>query len=434
MEQYTKLLKVKALDIDAGKLISVMDRRTAGELGILPLDRISIKNRKNGKKATTVVDFTESMVGRGEIGTFKDVSHALGAKTGAEVEVAVVGRPKSVEYIREKLDGKNLNYKQIKEIVDDLAANRLSEVEASAFVSAIYINGFDLSESVSMTKALVEDGERLKFKGKILDKHSVGGTNGRVTMVVVPIIAAAGYKIPKTSSRSITSSAGTADAMEVLCNVSLSLKKMKRITEKVGGVIAWGGAVDLAPADDLIIKIEHPLSLDPEGQVIASVMAKKASVGAKYVVIDLPVGPDVKVKTKEKAKGMADKFIAVGKGLGIKVQVILTDGTEPCGMAFGPALEAKWVMEILEGKRFDDVADKSCALAGALLEMAGGAKKGWGYAKAKDLLDSGKALKKMKQIIRAQGGKITESSQIVLAKKKVQVRAKMEGEISKVNI
>ncbi|MCR4368533.1 MAG: thymidine phosphorylase, partial [archaeon] len=285
------------------------------------------------------------------------------------------------------------------------------------------------------TKALIDNGERLEIpKAIVVDKHSIGGTNGRATMIIVPIIAAAGFAMPKTSSRSITSSSGTADAMEVLANVSLSLEEIKRTVETTGGCIAWGGAVELAPADDKIIKIEHPLSLDPEGQVIASVMAKKASVGAKFVVIDLPVGPFVKIKDRDRAEEMALKFIEVGKKLGIKVEVLITNGSEPSGRAFGPSLEAKYALEILEGKFFDNLAQKSIELAGALLELTGSVPKGKGFEKALNILQSGEALKKMQEIIRAQGGKIVSSKDIKAADYSQKVTSEHSGEISSINV
>ena len=435
MAQYTQNMKVKIFDIEAGKLISVINETDAKELGIFPLDRVEIFNPKTKKSLVTVIDVTDSMVKENVVGIFEDVRKVLKVKDLDTVEVKAVERPQSVAFIKKKMDKKRLSFEEIKAIVDDLASNRLSEIEASAFMSAVYINGFDLDETVAMTKALFLNGKQLAIKnGPVLDKHSVGGTNGRATMIIVPIVAAAGYCIPKTSSRSITSAAGTADAMEVLCDVTLTLEEIKEITERVGGVLAWGGAVDLAPADDKIIKIEHPLSLDPEGQVIASVMAKKASVGAKYVVIDLPVGPDVKVGSKERAEDMALKFIEVGKKLGIRIECVLTDGTEPSGKAFGPALEAKYVMEILEGKFFDNLAKKSCELAGALFELVGDSKKGRGYEKARNILESGKALKKMKEIIKAQNGKIFNSEDIKLAKFRRGIKAEKSGEIKSINV
>ncbi|MCH7902384.1 AMP phosphorylase [archaeon] len=432
---YSQKLRVKTIDIIAGKLIAILNEEQAKDLGVLPLERVELTNPRNGKIVNAVVDITDSLAKENEIVIFKDVHKALGVKEGAIIEVRPTGKPKSVKFIKKKMDGIKLQPDELRQIVKDIATNKLSEIETTAFVSAIYMRGFDLEEIVAMTQALIENGKTLKISEDIVvDKHSIGGTNGRATMIIVPIIAAAGYAIPKTSSRSITSASGTADSMEVLCNVSLSLEKIKKVVEKTRGCIAWGGAVELAPADDKIIKIEYPLSLDPEGQVIASVMAKKASVGAKYVVIDLPVGPYVKIQSREKAEDMALKFIEVGHKLGIKVEVVLTNGSEPSGLAFGPALEAKYALEILEGKFFDNLAQKSVELAGALLELIEDVPKGKGFEKALNILESGKALEKMKEIIKAQGGNILSSEQIGNAEYKKEFISMRSGVINQINV
>jgi AMP phosphorylase len=435
MDRYAQVMKVKRFDIEAGKLISVIHEIDAKELGVLPLDRIEITNLQNKKKVVTVVDTTTTMVGENEIGLFADVQKALGIKSKQAVEVKQSPQPESVALIKKKLEGKALSEKEIKQIVADIAHNKLSEIEASAFMAGVYIHGYTLDETAAMTKALVEDGKRIRFKkGPVVDKHSIGGVNGRTTMVIVPIVAALGCIIPKTSSRSITSAAGTADAMEVLADVSLSIKRIKKITEKTGGIIAWGGAVDLAPADDKIIRIEHPLSLDPEGQVIASVLAKKASVGSKFVVIDLPIGPGVKVSTREKAEVLSKKFVEIGKRLGMKVECTITNASEPCGNYFGAALEAKNALEILEGKYFDRVAEKSCKIAGILLEMSGKAKNGYGEKIAVETLKSGKALEKMLEIIKAQGARVLKSSGIPKAQFVAKIRAKNSGKAKKIDV
>jgi AMP phosphorylase len=433
--RFVQLMKAKPLDIYAKKFVAIITEIDAKQLGVFPLDRIGLVNTRNKKCITAIVDVTTTMFKENEIGLFKDVADFIGAKPNDKLEVMAVSQPDSVKLIKKKMRGETLTEQEIKQIVDDIAQNKLTEIDASAFITATYINGYSLEETVAMTKALVDDGNKLKIKkSPILDKHSIGGLNGRATIILVPIIAAAGCYIPKTSSRSITSAAGTADSMECLANVSLSVEQIKRITEKIGGVITWGGAVELAPADDKIIKIEHPLSLDPEGQVIASVMAKKASVGAEYLIIDLPVGPEVKVATKEKAEAMAKKFIEVGKHLGIKTEVLLTDGEEPCGNNFGAMLEAKEAMLVLEGKVFNSLAQKSCELAGALLELAGKAKKGTGYETTKEILQSGKALKKMKEIIKAQGARALSSADLKEAKLKQKVLSETDGEVTKINV
>lgn len=432
---YTKEMRAKLFDIESGSLISLMHSADTAEMGLFPMDRIEIMNPKNRKSTVTVVDTTETMVKKGELGIYEDVKKKLSIKGGQTLEIKAAPQPESVEYIKKKMRGKTLNEAEIRAIVKDIGENKISDIEATAFTSAIFINGYNLEETAAMTKALRDGGETITIsKRPIVDKHSVGGTNGRTTMIIVPILASAGLYVPKTSSRSITSAAGTADAMEVLANVCLDSKKIKQIVEKIGGVIAWGGALDLAPVDDKIIKIEHPLGLDPDGQIIASVMAKKASVGAQYLVIDLPVGPDVKITGRERAEEMAQKFIEVGKRIGIKVEVAITDATEPDGAAFGPALEAKYVMLTLEGKIFDNLAEKSCDIAGLLLEMSGKAKKGNGRDMAVAILKSGKALKKMKEIIEAQGKKALSSDEIDYAKCSFAARASCDTKISKINI
>ncbi len=430
---YDLKLKVKNFRIEAGKMIVVLNIKDANELGVLPNERVEVIDGKAGN-FIAVVDITEKAVKVGEIGVFS-YPQKIKLKERSSVVVKASQQPKSVEYIKKKMDGIELTKKEIYEIVQDLAKNKLSEIEASAFISSVYINGFNLEETANMTKALIDNGQTLKLsKSPVVDKHSVGGINGRATMIIVPIIASTGLYMPKTSSRSITSAAGTADAMEVIAPVNLSIKKIKTITEKYGGVLAWGGAVELAPADDKIIKLEHPLSLDPEGQVIASVLAKKASVGSKFVVIDLPVGKYAKIKDKKQALRMAKKFVEVGKRIGMEVEAVITNGEEPSGLAFGPALETQYAMEILEGKIFDNLAQKSCELAGAVLELAGKCRQGKGYYEAREILHSGKALKKMYEIIKAQGGKVIPSEKIFKKKYSKEVYSSETGAIAEVNI
>jgi len=436
MESYAIQLKAKPFAICSKKHIALIHETTASKLGVLPLERIAIENKENAKRIVTVVDIAkDSLIKIGEIGLFTELTYSLDAKAGQKLTVTAAGRPRSLSFIKKKLKGQELTPGEINDIVLDINDNMLNDIELSSFMTAVYINGYTLNETVAMTKSLMQNGKTLEFDLEpIVDKHSIGGINGRATMLVVPIAAAAGLYIPKTSSRSITSPAGTADSMEVLANVNLSFNKIKKITEEVGGVIAWGGSLDLAPVDDKIIKIEHPLSLDPPGQVIASVMAKKASVGSKFVVIDIPIGPGLKVQDRKKATLMAENFIAVGRRLGIKVEAVITNGNEPSGCAFGPALEAKLAMEILEGKKFDNLAQKSCELTGVLMELVGNCKEGTGFVSARKILKSGKALKKMKQMIDAQGKKINTSKAIEFAPYKEEIRIDREGEIADANV
>jgi AMP phosphorylase len=428
-------MKVKEFPISAGKLICVVNEKDAKDLGVFPGDRLELSNKKSGKKAVAIVDTTNSEVKENVLGLFEDLIVLLKVKKNDSVDVKATAPLKSLDFIKKKMNGGKLSGFELKEIVKDIADNRLNDIEASAFISAVYMKEFDLNETIDITKALISNGQRISFDKKpIVDKHSIGGINGRATMIITPIVAAAGLYMPKTSSRSITSACGTADSMEVLAPVDLSFEKIKSITNKHGAVIVHGGAVDLAPADDKIIRIRHPLALDPEGMLIASVLAKKASVGSKYVVIDIPVGTYTKIKDKNYALKMAKKFVQVGKEVGMEIEAVITNGEEPSGLAFGPALEAKYVMEILENKRFDNLAQKSCELSGAIFELAGLAKIGKGYGMALDILKLGKALEKMKDIIHAQGGKIDSSSKIILSPLNKEIYAKEDGVIQSFNL
>jgi putative thymidine phosphorylase len=399
--------KVEDMDIATGGiLVALLHKKDAKLMDLHSGDRILVK--KGSKSITCILDIYEGekYLRAGKIGLFEEVLKRLDVRRGAEVEIKFSGKPASVKYIRDKLYGKRLGYEELYHIMDDITNDRLTAIEKTYFVSAGFVNGWNRDEVVEMTRAMVETGQQLKFKGVILDKHCIGGVPGnRTTMIVIPIIAAAGFKIPKTSSRAITSPAGTADTMECLANVELSEKKIKQIINKVGACIVHGGSINLAPADDKIIEVENPLSIDAEGQLLASVMAKKYSVGANHVLIDIPVGKDVKVKNWKQAQKLRHQFEWIGKQLKMNVKVVVTDGSHPIGKGIGPFLESQDVLAVLRRDILSppDLRKKALTLAGILLEMAGKCRKGKGYTLATELLDSGKAYKKMQEIISAQG-------------------------------
>jgi putative thymidine phosphorylase len=402
--------RVKDMDIAAdGILIAILNGKDAKRLDLKSGDRILIKRGK--KEITCILDISESKraVPEGKIGLFEEVLAKLKAKQGDVITLHFTGKPESVKHIRDKLLGKRLNYTGLYHIIDDITNDRLTSIEKTYFVSACFTNGLSIKETVDLTKAMVETGEKLKFKALTLDKHCIGGVpNNRTTMIIVPIIAAAGLTMPKTSSRAITSPAGTADTMECLAKVVLSKKKIKQVVKKTGACIIWGGSMDLAPADDKIIDIEHPLFIDAEGQLLASVMSKKASVTSNMVLIDIPMGKATKIKNKKEARHLKKMFEMLGKKLGMKTKVITTDGSQPIGNGVGPLLEARDVLAILQNHPQAplDLKKKSLMMAGILLEMAG---RKHGYKLAKEILENGKAFKKMKEIIKAQGRqKITE--------------------------
>jgi putative thymidine phosphorylase len=431
-------LKVKDIDIATGwPLVAIPNKKDAKKLGLYYGDRILIKKGK--KSIITITDIAESkkIVPEGKIGLCEEVLKKLNVKTGDNVTVSIISRPISLSYIKKKLKGKKLSYNEFYQIIDDIVNNRLSQVETAYFVSACYIHELDLEESVSLTKAMVNTGEILKLKKyPVMDKHCIGGVAGnRTTMIVLPIVASAGLTMPKTSSRSITSPAGTADTMEVLANVNLPVNEMKKIVEKTNGCLAWGGSANLAPADDKIISVEHPLSLDPVGQLLASVLAKKKSVSATHLLIDIPMGKGAKIETKNTAMKYKRLFGEICRRFNIKLKVIITDGSQPVGKGIGPALEARDVLWVLKNDLNQplDLREKSAKMAGILLEMGKKAKKGQGYKMALDILDSGKAYGKMCEIIKAQDGKITDPEKLKIGKLKYDFKAKNPGIITRIN-
>ena len=397
-------LRVKPLEVEMGRNEVALHEDDARELGIIAGDRVKLMLPKGSLVA--IADLTRRLVRAGEIGTFAEVTEALNLKAGDVISVTYAPRPKSTDFIKKRMAGQQLSDEEVYAIVDDIVAGNLSSAEMTAFVVSQYIREMPMGEIVALTRKMVETGDRLELDvSPVLDVHSIGGVPGnKYALVTVPIVAAAGLVVPKTSSRAITSPAGTADVMEVLTNVTLSLEEIKRIVNRVGAVLAWGGAVRLAPADDLIIQSERMLDIDPRCQMLASVMAKKLAVGADHILIDIPMGPGAKVETAEKARDLAHDFMELGRRLNVDVETALTYGGQPLGYAIGPALEAREALETLAGKGPGSLVEKATSLAGIMLECGGAAAYGSGKQVAAEILKSGKAYQKMREIIEAQGG------------------------------
>jgi thymidine phosphorylase len=256
---------------------------------------------------------------------------------------------------------------------------------------------------------MVACGSRLDWEADlVVDKHSIGGVPGnRTTMIVVPIVTALGLTMPKTSSRAITSPSGTADTMATLAEVALAPHAIRRVVEQTGGCIAWGGALDLAPADDVLITVERPMGIDTEAQMIASILSKKKTAGATQVLIDVPVGPSAKIRSHRAGEELAELFRYVGEAVGLAVDVVLTDAHGPIGCGVGPRLEALDVLAVLEGKPEAprDLREKSLFLAARLLERAGTVPDACGYRAAQEALDSGAALARFEAIRALQGAR-----------------------------
>jgi len=395
----------KLLDIATRGVL--LNRADARSIGVLDGDRVQVINPKNRVSVAAFVDTTSTIARQGTIGVYRITNERLEIEEGAEVDVWEAGRPASLDIIKKKMDGGKLTKDETLSVIRDVVNDDISAAELTAFITATYINPLDMDEVEHLTRAMVETGEQIKFASHpIVDKHSIGGVPGnKISLLVVPIIAASGLKIPKTSSRAITGAGGTADLMEVLAFVEFSANEVHQMTEKVGGAIVWGGATNIAPADDRIIIQEYPFKIDARGQMLASVMAKKYAVGANLVVIDIPVGQFTKIANLADGRKLAREFIELGERLGMRVECALTYGDIPVGHSIGPKLEVIEALRVLEGATEpNSFIQKSISLAGIALEMSGKASRGTGAEMAQDLLSKGKALEKFRQIIEIQGG------------------------------
>lgn len=319
---------------------------------------------------------------------------------------------KAIETIQKKLLGKKLNYREIFSLMDELSHDRLGPILTTYFVAAGFKEGFSNNELYYLTKSMADTGTKLHFPGIVADKHSTGGLSGtRTTMILVPIIAASGFTIPKNSSRAITSPSGTADTMEILAPVTFTSSQIITIVQKTGGCIVWGGHLGLAPADDLIIKVEAPLAFESFDKIIVSIMAKKVASGATHLILDLPIGPSLKVRHFKDAQIISEKFKFLAEKFNIKIAVDINQALEPAGHCVGPTLEAADVLKVLEQRQDRPLTleTKALRLTGKLLDLCLAdsprkEKKGSGEEMARTILQSGKALTKMREIIHAQGG------------------------------
>ncbi|MGP1253124.1 MAG: thymidine phosphorylase family protein [Kiloniellales bacterium] len=370
------------------------------------LKKIEVVSDSQTLLATLMIADDATIVGPDELGLGEQAFRRLGLPEGSRVKISQATPPRSLEAIRAKITGQTLSSGDIEAVITDIASHRYSPIEITAFLISC-ASFITTAEMLSLTEAMAKVGNRLMWDAPIIvDKHCIGGIPGnRTSMIVVPIIAAHGLPIPKTSSRAITSPAGTADTMEVLANVDLSIHQMQAIVEREKGCLIWGGHVNLSPADDILISVERPLRIDTPEQMVASILSKKLAAGSTHLVIDIPVGPTAKVRSHTSAIRLRKMFEYVGDKIGLALDVVLTDGSQPIGTGIGPVLEARDVMAVLRNHPTApaDLRERALLLAGRMLDYDPALRGGSGHERARDLLNSGQALAAMERIIDAQG-------------------------------
>jgi len=367
-------LKVRPVNLDTGRENVVVISRHSSALRpeiFRGFSRVELQRGAKALLATLLITDDDALVGPDEIGLSEPAFRRFAEPAGSLVIVSPAAPPESLDAVRGKIQGRTFEPAEIDAIIRDLAHYRYSDMEVAAFLisSASFMTSREL---LALVHAMANTGTQLNWPNTIVvDKHCIGGIPGnRTSMTVVPIVAAHGLTIPKTSSRAITSPAGTADTMEVLARVDVSIDEMKEVVAACRGCLVWGGHVNLSPADDILISVERQLCLDTSEQMVASIMSKKLAAGSTHLLIDLPVGPTAKLANATEAMRLRKLFEFVGDHFGMSVEVIATDGRQPIGNGIGPVLEAGDVMAVLSNANGApaDLREKSLRLAAHLLE------------------------------------------------------------------
>tara|TARA_R110002072_G_scaffold175495_8_gene331296 strand:- start:8124 stop:9626 length:1503 start_codon:yes stop_codon:yes gene_type:complete len=435
MQQQSNILKYKHLGIytqNENVVYMREDCHVCISEGFEALTRIRISKATHSVVASLNIINSDILLPN-EIGLSDAAAKKLNVSQNETLYVSHLEPIESLSYVRAKIYNQKLNYSAFNEIITDIVEGDYSNIHLSAFITACAGDRMDIDEISNLTKAMIASGKQLNWNKEIVvDKHCIGGLPGnRTTPLVVAIVAAYGLTMPKTSSRAITSPAGTADTMEVITNVALSSEEIQTVVEQEGGCFVWGGTAQLSPADDLLIKIEKALDIDSEGQLIASVLSKKAAAGSTHVIIDIPVGETAKVRSAEMAQKLKSHMETVGNVVGLNVKVVITDGAQPVGRGIGPTLEAIDILKVLknEADAPKDLVERALFLAGELLELSGKVGNGKGIEIAQQILESGKAYEKFFAICKAQG-RFTEP---ILAPYAIDIKAEKSGILERID-
>lgn len=432
-------LSSRKLDVrTGGAMIALINEVDAAENGVNIGEKVALEIAGRKRDIIVTLDTTDTLVDEGEVGFFEDVWEKNRIRFGEVVKVKLVSQSKAVVSIRKKLLGGKLSYEEVFSIIKDISNDQLGTILTTYYAAAGYSPGFDEEEMFYMTKAMAETGDILHFEGIVADKHSIGGVAGKgVTPIVVPIVACIeGITVPNTSTRAITSASATTDMLEVLMPMSFSQEGLESMILTNNAFMVWGGGLDLAPADDKIIQVQKPIGIESIDKFVASIVAKKIAQGVNHVVFDVPVGKGAKIETEEEFRKVKSTFERVCGKFGIKVVIHRRNVIGIDGNAVGPALECREFLRVYErdDRRSLQLEEAALRMAGDLIELCGKAEEGGGYKRAKDLLESGEAFDKLKQILQLQGGnKDVSSNNLEIGGITWELSAVKEGKIQNIN-
>lgn len=400
-------LKVKNLQIrDGEELIVVMNEKEAWNNGFTVYDKVELKI--GWENIVANLDFSTNLVKYGELGIFQDVFERYDLKNNELISLRFTERASlSLQAIRKKMQWKKINEEEIYAIIKDISENKLTDTLMTYYVASSFFQKTTNDEMYVTAKAMADTGVTFTYpKGDIVaDKHCIGWVPGNeTTMILIPLLASLGIKMPKNFSKAITSPAATGECVSVLMNTEFDKKGIQSLIKKNNACLVWGWGLDLAPADDKIIQVSYPLSMQNIAKVVSSIMAKKYAMWITHSLIDIPVWPTAKVKNQKEAKEWKSKFEYVAKRMWMKMHVAITKAEQPIGAWIGAVLQVREVLRVLQRHELRplDLENKAIELASDILKLVGIAHGSKAKKILKEQLDSGKAREMMQKIIKVQ--------------------------------
>ncbi len=346
------------------------------------------------------------------------------------------------EIIKRKRGGFELANDEIAFMVHGFTDGSVPDYQMSAFLMAVYFKGMSDRETWTLTDVMMRTGRVLDFShlGIAVDKHSTGGVGDKTSMILAPIVASAGVPVPMIAGRGLGHTGGTIDKLETIpgFRCDLSIKQFEKQVADIGLALI-GQTAEICPADKKVYALRDvTATIESFPLICASIMSKKMAEGIQGLVLDVKWGSGAFMKTVAEASDLADRLIAIGRAGGKKVAAVVTDMNQPLGRFIGNALEIEECVAILrrEGMRgrtlaeFDDCETLSVELAGIMIWLGGKADSPQaGVLRARALLESGEAYAKFEELVKCQGGKLSETPRAVSVR---EIVAKTSGYVTKI--
>ncbi len=348
---------------------------------------------------------------------------------------------RAVDVIQRKRDGLELSREEIDFLIRGYAEGRIPDYQASALAMAVFFRGMTPAETVALTESMMRTGEVLDFRdlpGPKVDKHSTGGVGDKTSLILAPLAAACGVTVPMISGRGLGHTGGTLDKLESIpgFSVRLSLAEFRRVLKKAQlGLI--GQTPEIAPADRKLYALRDvTATVESRPLIAASIMSKKMAEGIDALVLDVKTGDGAFMKAFEDSKALAETMVEIGRGMGKKVAALITDMEQPLGQAVGNALEVVESIDTLKGRGPKDLESLSLELTGWMLYLGGvTATLDAARARARDALDSGAGLRKLREVVALQGGdpRVCDDPQLLpRAREVIPLKADRDGRVVRV--